>query len=173
MPTANAPVSTSKRACSWANALASARSAAVGSSGASSSGTRRRHDRLQLDVVREPLDAELAADARRLVAAERGHEVHRVLVHAVGAGSYAAGDLEAVVDVARPDGAGEAVLAVVREADGVLGVVVRDHREHGPEDLLACDAHRVVDAREHGRLDVPPLLETRRTAAAAHADLGA
>src|SRR5919204_906352 len=119
MPTANAPVSTSKRACSWANALASARSAAVGSSGASSSGTRRRHDRLQLDVVAEPLDAELAPDARPLVAAERRHEVHRVLVHAVRAGTHAPGDVDALVDVAGPYRPGEAVLAVVGDAHGV------------------------------------------------------
>src|SRR5215471_15893220 len=161
------------RACASRNARARARNAAVGSSRAPSSVTRGRHDGLQLDVVSQPLDAELTADARRLVAAERCHEVHRVLVHAVRAGADAPGDLETTVDVVRPHRAGEAVLAVVGEADGVLGIVVRDHGEHRPEDLLARDAHRVVDAREHRGLHVPALLETGRPTVAAHRDLGA
>src|SRR5829696_5536738 len=161
------------RACASRNARARARNAAVGSSGASPSRTRGRHDRLQLDVVGQALDAELAPEARPLVAAERGDEVHRVLVHAVRAGADAPGDVETLVDVAGPDRAGQAVLAVVGDAHCVIGVVVGDDREHGPEDLLARDAHRVVDTGEHRRLHVPALLETGRTAVAPHCDLGA
>src|SRR6266542_6065527 len=160
-----------RRACNSRNARARARNASSGSSGAPSSGTCRRHDRLQLDVVAEPLDAELAPDARPLVAAERRHEVHRVLVHAVRAGAHAPGDVDTLVDVARPHRSGEAVLTVVGDADGVVGRVVRDDRENGPEDLLARDAHRVVDAGEHRRLDVPTLVQSGRTAVAPHGDL--
>src|SRR5436190_7153637 len=160
------------RACASRNARARARNAAVGSSGASPLGTRGRHDRLQLDVVGQALDAELAPEARPLVAAERGDEVHRVLVHAVRAGADAAGDVEALVDVAGPHRAGQPVLTVVGDAHCVIGVVVGDDCEHGPEDLLARDAHGVVDAGEHRGLHVPALLEAGRTAVAAHRDLG-
>src|ERR671911_2436906 len=188
MPTANAPASTSKRACSSAksssptrrgracssrNARARARNAAVGSFRPSPSGTRGRHDRLQLDIVGQALGAELAPDAGPLVAPERRHEVHRVLVHAVGPGADAPGNVEALVDVASPHRAGQAVLAVVGDAHSVFRVVVGDDREHGPEDLLLRNAHRVVDAGEHGWLHVPALLEAGRTAIATHRDLGA
>src|SRR5205814_4361571 len=85
----------------------SVRSAGGGDAGA------RRDDRLQLDVVVHTLGAKLAADARALEATERRHEVHVVLIHRVGAGAHASGDVHALVDVGRPHRAGEAVLTVV------------------------------------------------------------
>ena len=57
-------------------------------------------------------------------------------------------------DVVRPDVGGEPVLGRVREPDR-LGLVVERHRhEHGPEDLLLEDAHRLVDVGDHRRLEV-------------------
>ena len=50
--------------------------------------------------------------------------------------------------------------------DRVVVVVVGDHREHRPEDLLLRDRHRVVDVGEHRGLDVPARVEARRPAAA-------
>src|SRR5229473_87909 len=102
-------VSSSKRIAAWSSsARAASSSAKLGTrlSGGASSGTCGRHDGFELDVVAQPLDAELATEARRLVAAERRDEVHRVLVHAVGAGAHAPGDVESAVDVAGPDRAG-------------------------------------------------------------------
>ena len=50
--------------------------------------------------------------------------------------------------------------------DGVVVVVVGDDRQHRAEDLLLGDGHLVVDVGEHGRLDVPALVEARRATAA-------
>ena len=50
---------------------------------------------------------------------------------------------------------GQAVGGVVGQAYRVGLVLVRDQAQHGAEDLLLRDAHRVVDVGEDGRLDEP------------------
>src|SRR5438067_874681 len=80
----------------------------------------RGDDRLQLEVLLEALATELPTDAGGLVAAERSDEVHRVLVHAERAGAHPAAEVHALLDVGGPDRPGEAVLAVVGDAQRVL-----------------------------------------------------
>ena len=46
--------------------------------------------------------------------------------------------------------------------DRVVLVVVRDDGEHRAEDLLAGDAHGVVDVREQRGLHVPAAVDARR-----------
>ena len=118
-------------------------------------------DGLELEVRLETLGAELAADARALVAAERGAPLHGEPVDGVGAGADAAGDVDAVVDVGRPHRARQAVVAVVGDADGVGLVVVGDDRQHRTEDLLLGDAssccrrRRRSSARRTSRVSRP------------------
>src|SRR5690349_19072665 len=140
-----------------------------GSAGGGDAGARR-DDRLQLGVVVHTLGAELPADAGALEATERRVEVHVVLVHRVGAGADAAGDVHALVDVVGPHRPGEAVLAVVGDPHGVGGVLERDDGEHRAEDLLPGDAHVVVRVGEDRRLHVPAAVEAVGTAAAADDD---
>src|SRR5204862_8237120 len=103
-------------------------------------------ERLHLDVLLEAGDAVLATDAAVLVATERHvGPVRRATVDAHHAGADAVGDLHPSLDRPRHDAAGEAVDAVVRDADGVVVVLERDHHEHGTEALLLRDRHRVVD----------------------------
>src|SRR5687768_15908407 len=56
-------------------------------------GSALGQDALLLEVVLEAFLAELPSDAAGLEAAERGDEVHRVLVHAEGAGADPTGDV--------------------------------------------------------------------------------
>src|SRR6185436_3801115 len=69
--------------------------------------------------------------------------------------------------------AGQAVVAGVGDAHGVVDVVERDHGEHRPEDLLLGDAHLVVHVGEDGGLHVPALLHGGGAAVAADDDPGA
>jgi len=57
------------------------------------------------------------------------------------------------VDVARPDVRGQAVAAVVGDAQGLVHVLERDRAYHRPEDLLLEDLHRRVCVREYGWFD--------------------
>src|SRR6202035_645223 len=124
--------------------------------------------RLQLDVLVQPLRAELAADARLLETAEGTTDVERVHVDAVGAGTHARGDLEAVGDVARPHRSGQTVVAVVGDTDRVGLVAVGQHAEHGTEYFLAGDTHVVGDVGEQRRPHVPALSVRRVLAAKDH-----
>src|SRR4051794_29206113 len=89
---------------------------------------------------------ELPAEAGLLVATERRPVAdRRVRVDAEVAGLDAARDPQPATEVAGVDGAGEAVLGVVRLRDRVGLVVEGHHGDHRPEDLLAPDPRgRVV-----------------------------
>ena len=65
-------------------------------------------------------------------------------------------------------GARETVDRVIGDPHCVVVAVVRDHREHGPEDFLLRDPHAVVDAGKESRLDIEPAGQPRRNAAAGH-----
>src|SRR5947209_18568229 len=91
--------------------------------------TAVERDVLRLEVAAEALGAELAADARALVAAERAAEVHAHAVDAERAGPNPAGDVEAGGAVLRPHRPGQAVDGVVGDAHGVVDVVERDHHD--------------------------------------------
>src|SRR6187549_3524406 len=122
---------------------------------------------LDLGVLLEALDAVLATDAARLVAAERGvGAVGDAAVDADGAGAELTTDRERTLLVAGGDVAAETVLVVVGEADRVVVTVERDDDQHGAEDLLARDGHVVGDVGEERRLHEPALVELLRTTAA-------
>src|SRR5260221_13611677 len=129
-------------------------------------------DRLVLEVSHEPLRAKFAADAAGLVAAEGGAGLDHVHVDAVGARAHLAGDFHAAFGIRGPHGSGQAVVAVVRDADRVRLVLIRNDGQDGAEDFLAGDAHRRVDASEHGGSNVPAPLPARGLGTARH-DLGA
>src|SRR5450830_490293 len=106
-------------------------------------------DLLDLGVLVEAVGAELAAHAALLVAAPRGLAVGRVVgVDPGDAGAQRLDHAHGFGDVLRPDGARQAVDGVVCDRDGFLLALERDHDQHGPEDLLLGDAHRVVDVHE-------------------------
>src|SRR5205807_5236609 len=127
----------------------------------------RPGDRLRLQVLLEPGDAVLPADAAVLVAAEWhvGADGHPA-VDGDEAGPDAAGDGERALERSRRDHAGEPVLALVGNANRVVVVLERDDGEDWAEDLLLSDRHRVVDVDEHRGLDVPALREIGGAAAA-------
>src|SRR5690606_25949815 len=112
-------------------------------------------DRLVLQVARQALGAELAAEAAGLVAAEWRARLDHVAVDAVGAGPHLPGHLHAALGVGRPDRPGQAVLAVVGDPHRVRLVLVRNDGQDRAEDLLAGDAHVVGDAGEDRRRHVP------------------
>src|SRR5215213_10766161 len=94
-------------------------------------------DALGLEVELERLEPELASEPRLLVAAERDARERRVRhVDADRARFDPRRHAMAACRVPGPDGGHEAVLHVVREADRVLLVLERDHRDDRPEDLL-------------------------------------
>src|SRR5450755_2919563 len=130
---------------------------------------------LRLRVVVEHHAMVLTADARVLVAAERG--VGWVLVVAVGphaAGLDRASHPERAAAVPRPHSGAEPVRRVVGDLERLGLVSERRHREHRAEDLLLEDPHLVV-ALQHSRLVVVAVLELGRDrwATAADQDLGA
>src|SRR5438552_8297617 len=129
-------------------------------------GPHRQVYLLQLEVRGQAFGAELAADAGRLVAAERRAELHREAVDGVRAGAHAPGDIQPVPRIGTPHRARQPVIGIVGDADRIALVLVRDQRQHGAEDLFAGDAHAVVDVDEQRRLDVPALPLTVRTSAA-------
>src|SRR4051812_18066661 len=93
-------------------------------------------DGLRLQELLEPERAEFAAVPRLLVAAERRERVEGGAVHLDLAGPQPPCDPLGALLVSRPDAAGEAVDGVVRDPHGIVLVLVRHDREHGPEDLL-------------------------------------
>src|SRR6185295_10845485 len=98
--------------------------------------------RLPLRIVLQRHHPQFPPHAALLHAAEWRLEVDAAAgVDGEVAGLHGAGDAEGAADVARPDRAGEAVVAVVGHADGAGLVVERHHRHDGAEDLLAHDAH--------------------------------
>src|SRR5712691_12653171 len=129
--------------------------------------------RLDLEELLQSELAELAAAAGLLEAAERGEGVEAAAVDVHLAGAEAAGNAFGAGGVARPDAAGQAVHGVVRDADRVVVVLVREDGEHGAEDLLAGDGHLRLHTGEDGRLDVVALRQAGRRVGAAEGELGA
>src|SRR5262245_17295521 len=124
-------------------------------------------DALHLREVAQALRAEIAAEPRLLVAAERHAgvvEVVRIDPHR--SGLDASRDGVRLLDVLRPDARRQAVVDAVGLRHGVVDAVEADHRQHRAEDLLLGDAHRVVDALEHRGLDEPTLAVDRLSFAA-------
>ena len=95
-----------------------------------------------------------------------------MIVDAEGARTQCAGHLVALLDVGGPDAAGQAEGGIVGDAQRVVVVLVLDDAQHGTEDLLLRDPHRVVDVPEHGLVDEPALVEAFGDTAT-ECDLGA
>src|SRR5207302_913125 len=126
-------------------------------------------DGLGLDVLLEPFDAVLAPYAARLVAAEgRLHAVPDATVDRHRPGPHLVGEGQSPILGAGEHATPEPVLAVVGDADGVGVVVEGDDDEHGAEDLLLGNGHRVVDPGENRGLDVVPLGQVRGPAPSCH-----
>ncbi len=68
-------------------------------------------------------------------------------------------------DVARPDARRQTVLHAVRDGDGLVVGLERDHGEHRAEDLALLHEGPRFDAEEERWLDEPALVEARRAAA--------
>src|SRR5262245_39010119 len=118
--------------------------------------------RLRLEELLEPVAAELTTKARLAVTAERGDGVELAAVDHHAAGPQLAGDPVGPLVVGRPHRAGESVARVVGDVDRIVIVVVRDERQHGPEDLLLGDSHVRIDCREDCRLHEIAAVEPRR-----------
>src|ERR1700710_868176 len=109
---------------------------------------RRRGNRLCLEILLEAREPHLPADSGLLVAAER--HVRRIPDAAVdvhGADAHPRGDARGALLVRREHRARQAIWRVVGDAHGVVVAVVRDHREHRAEDLLAGHLGVVVESR--------------------------
>lgn len=94
------------------------------------------------------------ADAALLITAEGrpfGNLVVRIDPHA--ARFDGAGHAQGLVDVTAPDGAAQAVLAVVGQADDLVFRMEFENDGHGPEDFFAGDTHVVGHVADQGRFD--------------------
>src|ERR1700730_8345909 len=122
---------------------------------------------LCLEVARQPLTPERAAQAGLLEAAERRTIRLRPAVDADPAGADRPGPGRRLVAIPeqRP---GQAVRRVIGDANGVVNAVIGDHANDWSEDFLSGDAHAVVDLIEQRRVDVPPVIQAPRPVAAGH-----
>src|SRR5271167_2924093 len=121
----------------------------------------------RFEILIETPRAKFAAEARLLVAAPRCFDVSRLhMIDPNDAGAERLHDAEGFVDVARPDGGGEAVRRVIGDADGVGFAVERDHRRDRAEDFFAGNARGVVYVIENCRLEVIAFAELLRAATA-------
>src|SRR5882757_7665537 len=99
-------------------------------------------EHLERGVFLQPVSAEFDADAGALDAAEGNVRPHcRMLVDPRTARIEASRNLGSTLDIAAPDGASEAVLAVVGGSQRVVLVVERRDGQHRAENLLLDDAH--------------------------------
>src|SRR6185312_7507535 len=110
------------------------------------------HDRLDVDELLDAVRAQLATVAAALDAAEGNARVggdHRVDKYA--ARLDLASELGSAADVARPQRGAEAVLGVVGQAHGVVGVASTHHRRDRTEGLLAEGRHVLAYTVEDSR----------------------
>src|SRR5476651_2769899 len=89
------------------------------------------------------------------------------------AGAEARRHAARVIEIAGRDIARQAVRCVVGDGDRLFLCLVRQDREHRPEDLLARDRHVVLHAGEHRRLHVEADAEPLRPSDAAGDELSA
>ena len=120
-------------------------------------------DLFRLEKFVDAVEGQLAALAAGFVATPRGFDVAGL--HGVDPNDASAEifhNAEALEDVTRPDGGGEAVGRVVGDLQRVGFVLERDAGDDGAEDFLAGDARGVV-GRKNRRLDVIALLQVLRS----------
>src|SRR5262249_23975717 len=123
-------------------------------------------DLLHLGVLLHAEPPALAAETRLLEPAEGGVQKVEAVVDPHHAGADALGERERTRRAARVDRAAEAVRRVCGDADRLVGIRVRDHRHHRPEDLLLRDPDAVRDGAEDRRLEEVAALQVLRAATA-------
>src|SRR5580698_3707086 len=124
-------------------------------------------DLLRFEIFLEPPRAEFTSEAGLLITSPRRFNVR--WLHVIDPDDSCAQRLhnsEGFVNVARPDGGGEAVGRVVGDADGVGFTIEGNHGRNWAEDFFAGNARGVVHVVKNSRLDVKTLAELLRAAAA-------
>src|SRR5215472_12634437 len=122
---------------------------------------------LGFEILFEAPRAKFAAKAGLFVAAPGRFDVRRLhVIDPNDAGAERFYDAESFVDVAGPDGSGEAVGRVIGDANGFRFAVERNDGSDGPEDFFASDARGVFHVVENRGLDVVALAELLGAAAA-------
>src|ERR1700739_3989203 len=117
--------------------------------------------KLQLDgdgfdfrVVRQPVFAEFAADARLLVAAKwRGRVEHVITIYPNRAGAYAIGDGMSLGDVLGPDRCGKAIKRLIGALNDPVEILEFQDGHDRTEDFFLRDLHVVFNIGEDGGLD--------------------
>src|SRR5207302_2027238 len=103
-----------------------------------------------LDRVR----SEFTAEAGTLVTAEGQRRVHQTIcVDPHRARLQTSRDHVGFLDVARPDGCGQAVWIVIGALDDLIDVVKCQYRKDWPKDLFPRDLHLVLHVAEDRGLD--------------------
>ena len=118
------------------------------------------------------MSAPLAAITRVLVTPEGHIETGGCPVQLNVAGANPPRHAARVLDVAALHIAGQTVGRVIGHGDGFVFGVVGQHDQHGAEDLLARDAHLVVDLGKYGRAHEIPGLQALGFARSAGEQLG-
>src|SRR4051794_3898742 len=115
---------------------------------------RHRH-RLRLRVARQGSFAQLAAHAGHLEAAEwSGRVEHVVAVDPDCAGPQLRRQGVGLLNVARPNGGGQAVWRVIRTSSDLVEALELENRHYGAKNLFFGDRHVVGDFGEECRLDI-------------------
>src|ERR1043166_5580011 len=108
-----------------------------------------------LEVFLEAPGAELAAEAGLLIPAPGRFDIGGLhVVDPDDAGTQRFYDAKGFVDIAGPDGSGQAVRRIVGDANGVGFGVEGNYRGDGTKNFFASDARGIFDVVENGRLDV-------------------
>src|ERR1700734_3572814 len=122
-------------------------------------------DLFRFEIFLEPPGTKFAAEAGLFVATPGRFDVCRLdVIDPDDSGAKRLHDAEGLINVARPDGGGEAVGRVVGDANGVGFTVERNHRGHRAEDFLAGDARVIVNVVENRGLNVVTFAELLRAA---------
>src|SRR4051794_34765850 len=117
---------------------------------------------LDLEELFEAEAAELASVTGLLVPTKRSHRVEAAAVDLDLTGAHPLRERERLLLIACPHRTGEAVVRVVRDAQRVVLVVVRDDRQDRTEDLLLRDGHVRRHVGEDRGPHVVPVVETFR-----------
>src|SRR6266404_4592755 len=118
------------------------------------------------EVFLEAPGTKFASKARLLVAAPGGFDVGWLhVIDPDDAGTQGLDDTKGFVNVAGPDGGGEAVGRVIGDANGVRFAFERNHRGNGAENFLAGDARVVIHIVENRWFDVEAFAEMLRATA--------
>src|SRR5438309_225135 len=119
------------------------------------------------EVFLEAPGTEFASKARLLVAAPGGFDVGWLhVIDPDDAGTQGLDDTKGFVNVAGPDGGGEAVGRVVGDANGVRFTFEGNHGGNGAENFFTRNARVVIHVVENRWLNVETFAKLLRAAAA-------